>query len=72
MGWGSKWVIGGLTAAAVLCGHNLSACQLPQKPKPENRVEPKRDMVADLQKRLSDLLRASAGSTVPSRRIILQ
>lgn len=59
-------------ALALLCGHELAACELSQKPKPANRVQPKRDVVADLQKLLGELLRPSAGSSLPSRRIILQ
>lgn len=72
MGWGRKSVLGGATALALLCGQELLACQMPHKPRPVNRVQPKRDMVADLQKRLGELLRSSASSSVPSRRIILQ
>lgn len=72
MGLGRSSVFGGFMALALLCSHELAACELSQKPKPVNRVQPKRDVVSEIQKRLGELLRPSAGSSVPSRRIILQ
>jgi hypothetical protein len=72
LGLGRTCVLGGVLALALLCGQELSACELVQKPKPANRVQPKRDVVADIQKRLGELLRPSPGSSLPSRRIILQ
>ncbi|MES2497554.1 MAG: hypothetical protein V4618_15685 [Pseudomonadota bacterium] len=72
MGWGRKSVVGTLAALAVVCSHHLSACQLPQTSKPEHRTQSRYDVVGDFHKRVSGLFRASAVSTVPSRRIILQ
>jgi hypothetical protein len=72
LGLGRMSVFGALTAFAALCAHQAIACEMSQRPKPIHVVQPKRDVVATLQKRLVDLLRPVTTGSVPSRRIILQ
>lgn len=65
-------MLGGAAAMTLLGGHGLLACELSQRPKPAAHVERKWIGLADLQKRLADLLRPGQASSQPSRRIILQ
>jgi len=75
LGLGRMSLLAGLAALAAVGGHELEACELSQKSKPTTpavQTEQKWSGLAELQKRLADLLRPSHESSQPSRRVILQ
>lgn len=75
LGLGRMSLLAGMAALAAVCGHELEACELSQKSKPAARsvqAEQKWSGLAELQKRLADLLRQNHESSQPSRRVILQ